>query len=134
MRLQRARPIRRKKRRSRSKSRSAKHYSVPPLQKMWSGHVKLGQHLRVNAKRGYRAAIVELRPGLWLVAAVKEETLRTEVGVLPLLAPLLITAASRALKQKKPILPKALSKDEPPVDWADSDDVQAMQEKGECGC
>ena len=100
---------------------------------MWSRDVDLGQYLRVQAKRGHRAAIVELRPGLWLVAAVPDETLRTEIGILPLLAPLLITAASRAIKQKKPILPKALRKEEPPVDWADAEDVQAMQE-GEGAC
>jgi hypothetical protein len=100
---------------------------------MWSRHIGLGQNLRLQAKKGHRAAVVQLRPGLWLVAAVQEETLRTEVGVLPLLAPLLITAASRAMKQKKPILPKALKKDDPPVEWADSEDVQAMQQ-GDCGC
>ncbi|MCB9695136.1 MAG: hypothetical protein H6736_25300 [Alphaproteobacteria bacterium] len=100
---------------------------------MWSRHVDLGGHLRVQARRGHRAAIVELRPGLWLVAAVPEETLRTEIGVLPLLAPLLVTAASRAIKQKKPILPKALRQEEPPVDWADAEDVRAMQD-GEDAC
>ena len=39
----------------------------------------LGRHLRLQARRGQRAAVVELRPGLWLVAAVAEETLRTVV-------------------------------------------------------
>lgn len=93
----------------------------------------LGEQLRLQARRGHRAAVVQLRPGLWLVAAVPEETLRTEVGVLPLLAPLLVTAANRAINQKKAILPKALKKQEPPVEWADSEDVRAMSE-GECGC
>ena len=124
MRLQRARPLQR---------RAPKPSVAPALRRLWSRHVELGAHLRVQAIRGHRAAIVELRPGLWLVAAVPEEALRTEIGVLPLLAPLLVTAASRALKQKKPMLPKALRQEDPPVDWADAEDVHAMQ-KGECAC
>lgn len=126
MRLQRARPLRAP--RSRTQRRSERS-----ALRAWSRHVALGQHLRVQAKRGHRAAIVELRPGLWLVAAVPEETLRTEVGVLPVLAPLLVTAASRAIHQKQPILPKALRREEPPVEWADAEDVQAL-EQGSCRC
>jgi len=113
--------------------RRRKRTAAPALKRLWSKHIQLGPNLRIQAHRGHRAAIVQLRPGLWLVAAVEEEALRTEVGVLPLLAPLLVTAATRALKQKKPILPKALRKQEPPVEWADSDDVHAMQE-GPCRC
>lgn len=128
MRLQRARPLR-----SSRKRQSPKRYSERTVLRAWSRHVALGNHLRVQAKTGHRAAIVELRPGLWLVASVPEETLRTEVGVLPLLAPLLVTAANRAINQKKPILPKALKRKEPPVEWADAEDVQAL-EHGECRC
>lgn len=130
MRMQRARGLRMGTRRPKPRRQKS---AVPALRRIWSKHIGLGQHLRLQARKGHRAAVVQLRPGLWLVAAVQEETLRTEVGVLPLLAPLLVTAASRAIKQKKPILPKALKKDEPPVEWADSEDVQAMQQ-GECGC
>jgi hypothetical protein len=100
---------------------------------MWCRQVALGRHLRLQARRGQRAAVVELRPGLWLVAAVAEETLRTEVGVLPVLAPLLVTAASRAIHKKTPILPKALRRDEPPVEWADAEDVAVLEQKG-CRC
>ncbi len=127
MRLKRARPLRTRP----PKKRSRKAPPVP--RRTWSRPMPLGEQLRLQARRGHRAAVVQLRPGLWLVAAVPEETLRTEVGVLPLLAPLLVTAANRAINQKKPILPKALKKEEPPVDWADAEDVRAMSE-GECGC
>ena len=127
MRLQRARPLRMRS----PKKRAPKKLPVP--RRTWSRSIPLGDQLRLQARRGHRAAVVQLRPGLWLVASVPEETLRTEVGVLPLLAPLLVTAANRAINQKKPILPKALRKKDPPVEWADAEDVHAL-EQGECGC
>ena len=60
----------------------------------------LGPQLRLQARRGYRAAVVELRPGMYVVAEVPEAAIHAEFGVAPLLlAPLLVNAATKALQQ-----------------------------------
>jgi hypothetical protein len=66
----------------------------------WGPLTRMGTHLRVQAVRGTRAAVIELKPGLYLVAEVPEQSLRPEFGVIPLLAPLLTMAASRALRRR----------------------------------
>ena len=68
----------------------------------WGPLTRMGAHLRVQAVRGTRAAVIELKPGLYLVAEVPEQSLRPEFGIIPLLAPLLTMAASRALKRRTP--------------------------------
>jgi hypothetical protein len=102
-------------------SEDAAWYDDPGLAgEAWGPAVKLGSALRVQATRGVRAAVVELRPGLYLVAEVPGPAARPEFGVLPLLAPLMISAARHVLKPRQepaevPALPA------PPVElgWAD---------------
>ena len=103
------------RRRSQSRSRS---------RSPWGPFVALGTHLRLQAKDGRRAAAVQLRPGLYLVAEVPGENLKPEFGVVPLLAPLMVAAAQAAIKGRKrkrqrPQLPG------PVADWADETDVDA---------
>ena len=66
----------------------------------WGPLTRMGQHLRVQAQVGYRAAVVELDPGLYLVAEVPEEALRPVFGAMPLLGTLLVQAASMALSRR----------------------------------
>jgi len=68
----------------------------------WGPMTPVGQHLRLQAHRGYRGAVVELEPGLYLVAEVPNEALRPEFGAIPLLASLLTTTAARALQRQAP--------------------------------
>lgn len=91
----------------------------------WGPFVKLGEHIRLQAARGHRAAVVELRPGLYLVADVPSKHLEPEFGVLPLLAPLIVTAAQAAMKGKKR-KPRPPQLPGPVADWADEDDVHAV--------
>lgn len=128
----------------------------------WGPLTRLGQQMRVQARRGYRAAVVELQPGMFLVAEVPEEALKPEVGVVPLLAPLLTMAASRALRKKKHrehprerevrhvvevVEPEVIYEPPPPrqltgpreysrhravARWIDPEDVEAVIEG--CGC
>jgi hypothetical protein len=67
----------------------------------WGPAVRMGRHLRVQAEVGYRAAVIELRPGLFLVAEVPERATRPDFGVVPLLAPLILKAASDALGPRR---------------------------------
>jgi hypothetical protein len=63
----------------------------------WGPAARMGRHLRVQAEAGHRAAVIELRPGLFLVAEVPERATRAEFGVVPMLAPLIVKAAMEAL-------------------------------------
>lgn len=76
----------------------------------WSPAVTMGPNLRIQAAAGYRAAVIELKPGLFVVAEVPEHVTRSEFGVLPLLAPLVVSAATKAITNPKPpeqrLLPK----------------------------
>jgi hypothetical protein len=65
----------------------------------WGPAVRLGRKLRIQAALGHRAAVIDLKPGLYLVAELPEAVTRTEFGVAPVLAPLMITAARRALDE-----------------------------------
>lgn len=103
--------------------------------------VPLGLHLRVQAEAGHRAAIIALRPGLFLVAEIPEETTRTQIGLAPVLAPLLLRSASKALLQRRPSDPPASPEAATPgtalvkpgaqavpaanLGWADAEDVAA---------
>jgi hypothetical protein len=93
----------------------------------WGPFVNLGRNVRLQSKVGHRAAVVEIRKGLFLVAEVPEKTLRPEFGVLPLLAPLLVTAARSALKGKKR-KPRRPELPGPIAEWADEEDVDAVVE------
>jgi hypothetical protein len=57
----------------------------------------MGRTLRVQAAVGHRAAVIELKPGLFLVAEVPEAALRPEFGFIPLLAPMIMNAATSAI-------------------------------------
>jgi len=58
---------------------------------------QLGEHLRIQAETGHRAGVIELRPGLYLVAEVPTETLsRPEFGA-AFLVPLVTSIAVDAL-------------------------------------
>lgn len=47
-------------------------------QRLWSEAVALGENMRIQAADGYRGAFLELRPGLYLVAELRDE--RGEFG------------------------------------------------------
>jgi hypothetical protein len=63
----------------------------------WGPAVRMGANLRVQAAVGHRAAVIELKPGLFLVAEVPEAALRPEFGFVPLLAPMIMNAATSAI-------------------------------------
>ncbi len=63
----------------------------------WGPSVRLGNRLRIQAASGHRAAVIDLKPGLFLVAELPEAVTKTEFGIAPVLAPLMITAARRAM-------------------------------------
>lgn len=74
----------------------------------WSPAVSMGPNLRIQAAKGYRAAVIELKPGLFIVAEVPEHVARSEFGIAPLLAPLVIRAATKAIATppEQRLLPK----------------------------
>ncbi len=47
-------------------------------QRLWSEPIALGENVRIQAASGYRGAFLELRPGLYLVAELRDE--RGEFG------------------------------------------------------
>ncbi|MFH1464553.1 MAG: hypothetical protein ABIO70_09205, partial [Pseudomonadota bacterium] len=67
----------------------------------WSPLVKMGPHFRIQASQGYRAAVIEVKPGLFLVAELPEQVARSEFGIAPVLAPMVVNAARRALQRRK---------------------------------
>jgi len=73
---------------------------TPPPGTFWGPFAQLTPRLRMQASSGFRAAAVPLGPGLFLVAEVPEESAAPEFGVAPLLAPLMVMAAQRALNPK----------------------------------
>jgi hypothetical protein len=74
----------------------------------WSPNVRMGPNFRIQAAQGYRAAVIELKPGLFIVAELPEHVARSEFGIAPLLAPLVMRAATRAIQKppEKRLLPK----------------------------
>lgn len=60
----------------------------------WGPAVRMGRNLRVQAAVGHRAAVIELKPGLFLVAELPEQATRPEFGIIPFLAPMIVKAAS----------------------------------------
>lgn len=54
--------------------------------------------LRYQAAPGVRAAVLELRPGLYVVAEVPEDKFQgDDFGFVPLLAPMVVSAARHAI-------------------------------------
>ena len=68
----------------------------------WGPDVGLGDDLQIRSRAGSRAGCVPVRDGLYLVGAIPD-ALADDVGILPLLAPLMRRSASRALKQQDPV-------------------------------
>jgi hypothetical protein len=73
---------------------------VAPPGSVWGPMTKLGTKMQIQAALGSRAAVVELRPGLYLVGEVPESALRPEFGAIPLIGPLLVMAAGQAIGAK----------------------------------
>jgi hypothetical protein len=67
----------------------------------WSPPAKMGSHMRIQAAQGHRAAVIALRPGLFLVAELPERVARSEFGVAAILAPLVVKAASKAIQLRQ---------------------------------
>ncbi len=67
----------------------------------WSPPARMGRHLRLQAIQGHRAAVIELKPGLYLVADLPEQVARSEFGVTSVLAPLVVKAASKAIQRRQ---------------------------------
>ncbi len=67
----------------------------------WSPPAMLGRHMRLQAQQGHRAAVIELKPGLYLVAELPEQVARSEFGVAAVLAPLVVKAASKAIQHRQ---------------------------------
>lgn len=63
----------------------------------WGPAARMGKNLRVQAAVGHRAAVIELKPGLYLVAELPETALRPEFGFVPLLAPMIVKAAAKTI-------------------------------------
>ena len=104
-----------------------------PRAPAWGPLTRMGQQLRVQARAGFRAAVIELEPGLYLVAEVPEEALRPQFGVFPLLGTWLAAAAAKALARrtsKRQPQPTAVYEPSPSTPrWA-----QAAETVAGCGC
>ena len=74
---------------------------APELSGTWGPLAPMGSHLRLQAAGGHRAAVVPLKPGLYLVAEIPEAQARSEFGAAAVLAPMVIKAATRALTQSQ---------------------------------
>lgn len=66
---------------------------------------KIGPNMAITTRPGYRAAVTEFRPGLYVVAEVPQAAVAgfgdDEVGILPLLAPLVITAVATEAQRRQ---------------------------------
>jgi hypothetical protein len=67
--------------------------------KAWGPAVAMGRRLRIQAAAGHRAAVIELKPGLYLVADLPEAVTRTAFGFAPILAPMMLKAARRSMDE-----------------------------------
>ena len=81
--------------------RGAVSPSAPQLPALWSPPARMGSHMRIQASSGYRAAVVELKPGLFVVAEIPAQVAASEMGFGAVLAPLLVRAASRAAARRE---------------------------------
>ena len=127
-------PKRRRRRTTRQGRREAELVPLDPEARSspWGPMIPLGSHLRLQAHRGYRGAVVELEPGLYLVAEVPNETLRSEFGVVPLLASLLTATAARSLQRRSaapppaPVVAPAPWMPAPQLPWAPDPEPTAL--------
>ena len=60
----------------------------------------LGPNLQMKARKGFRAAVVEVKPGLFVVAEVPERSVEFGLGPL-LLAPALVKTLGRAFRRRQ---------------------------------
>lgn len=74
-------------------------FRAAPQPEVWGPAVRMGNRLKIQAAQGFRAAVIELKPGLFLVAEMPEAVARSEFGLAPILAPLMTTAARRSLDE-----------------------------------
>lgn len=63
----------------------------------WGPHVALGPNVRVQAREGFRVGVVEVKPGLFVLAEVPERSVEFGLGPL-LLAPALVKTLGRAMQ------------------------------------
>jgi hypothetical protein len=66
----------------------------------WSPAISLGPNLKMKARKGFRAAVVEVKPGLFVVAEVPERSVEFGLGPL-LLAPALVKTLGRAFRRRQ---------------------------------
>ncbi len=66
----------------------------------WSAAIALGPNLKMKARKGFRAAVVEVKPGLFVVAEVPERSVEFGLGPL-LLAPALFKTLGRAFRRDR---------------------------------
>ena len=71
-----------------------------PRARDWMKPVDLGANMRVQTRPGTRAAVVEVKPGLFVVAEVPAESVEFGFGPM-LLAPALIKTLGRALQGRR---------------------------------
>ncbi len=81
---------------------------------------RLGPNMQIQVRAGFRAAVMEVKPGLYVVAEVPTNAVRQdfgeEVGILPLLlAPMIVKAVKKGMERKRagedgdPAAPKMLT-------------------------
>ena len=66
----------------------------------WQRPTELGERMRIQTRAGTRAAVVEVKPGLFVVAEVPAESVEFGFGPM-LLAPALIKTLGRALQSRR---------------------------------
>jgi len=59
---------------------------------------QISPHLQLQAAVGYRAGVMQLKDGMYLVTEIPEAALEPEFGVVALLAPLAMSMATKALE------------------------------------
>lgn len=88
---------RRRRARPPSDPPAAERHWTPTPGAAWGPVAQLSPRLRMQAAAGFRAAATQLGPGLFLVAEVPEGSAAPEFGLAPMLGPLMLMAAQRAL-------------------------------------
>lgn len=63
--------------------------------------LRLGEHMVLRVRSGYRAAVQDLGNGQYLVSIVPDAALEPKMGILPLLAPAMIVQAVKKLLPQK---------------------------------
>ena len=76
-----------------------------PTADAWGPVSRLGSNIRIQAGNGHRAAILPLRPGLWIVADVAEQSVlpTTEggFGMAPILPGLMLNAVRSVVQNRR---------------------------------